>query len=51
MLKPLSVERLEGQTLAEPVTLAELKAQCRIDHEEDDAWLTWLITAARDAVE
>lgn len=35
----------------EPVTLAQLKAQCRIDTSDDDAVLTLAIAAARAAAE
>lgn len=36
---------------SEPVTLAEAKAQCRVDGTEDDAYLTALIAAARGHIE
>lgn len=36
---------------AEPVTLTEAKAQCRVDISDDDVLLTGLITAAREKVE
>lgn len=36
---------------AEPVTLAEAKAQCRIDTSDEDVYLEGLIKAARRAVE
>ena len=35
----------------EPVSLSEVKAQCRIDGTQDDALLTSLITAARQLAE
>ena len=35
----------------EPVTLAEAKAHCRVDTSTDDAYLSSLITAAREWVE
>lgn len=35
----------------EPVTLAEAKIQCRVDTSDEDAYLTSLITAAREYVE
>lgn len=36
---------------AEPITLAEAKAQCRVDGTADDATITALIVAARQACE
>lgn len=35
----------------EPVTLAELKTHCRVDHDDDNAYLASAITAARQHVE
>ena len=35
----------------EPVTLAEAKVQCRVDGSDEDAYITSLITAAREYVE
>lgn len=35
----------------EPVTLAEIKAQCRVDHDDDDALLIRLGKVAREMVE
>lgn len=35
----------------EPVTLAEAKIQCRVDTSDEDAYITSLITAAREYVE
>jgi uncharacterized phiE125 gp8 family phage protein len=37
--------------VVEPVTLAETKAHCRVDTTDDDAYITTLITAARQWVE
>ncbi len=37
--------------VVEPVTLAEAKAHCRIDTDTDDAYVTALVTAAREWVE
>jgi len=39
------------QPAAEPVTLSEAKAQCRVDISDDDAYLTALITCAREYLE
>jgi uncharacterized phiE125 gp8 family phage protein len=43
---PVSVE-----VTAEPVSLSDLKAQCRVDFEDDDTLLAGLQEAARDHVE
>lgn len=36
---------------SEPVTLAEAKVQCRVDTSDDDAYISTLITVAREYVE
>lgn len=43
--------RRTAATAAEPVTLTEAKAHCRVDSTADDTLLTNLITAARELVE
>lgn len=42
-------ENVPGAT--EPVTLAQAKAQCRVDFNDDDSDITDLITAARQVIE
>lgn len=42
---------LYSQPSIEPVTLTEVKNHLRIDHTEDDSWLTARITSARIAAE
>lgn len=51
--KPMRYRSLRTQTqpLVEPVSLAEAKAHCRIDSDNDDFYLMSLITAAREWVE
>jgi uncharacterized phiE125 gp8 family phage protein len=44
------IERLSAPA-AEALTLAEVKAHCRIDHDAEDALLARAIKAARDTVE
>jgi uncharacterized phiE125 gp8 family phage protein len=40
-----------GGVLAEPVSLADLKAWCRIERDDEDALLTALARAARETIE
>lgn len=51
--RPMSYRSLRTVTppVVEPVTLAEAKAHCRIDTDTDDAYVTALVTAAREWVE
>ena len=45
-----SLVRYTSPTI-EPVTLAEAKAHCRVDIDDDDAYIASLISAARQVVE
>lgn len=45
------VDKQEGYTGYEPVSLADVKAHLRVDFTDDDALLTAMITAARQAIE
>lgn len=38
-------------TADEPVTVAEAKAHCRVDHDAEDSWFTARIAAARELCE
>lgn len=51
--RPMSYRSLRTVTppVVEPVTLAEAKAHCRIDTDTDDAYVSALVTAAREWVE
>lgn len=42
---------LDTAPVAEPVTLAEMKLHCRVDHDDDDTILTAQIQAAREWIE
>jgi len=42
---------VETPPTVEPVSLAEAKTQCRIDADDEDVYITSLITAAREYVE
>jgi uncharacterized phiE125 gp8 family phage protein len=44
------IERLTGPAL-EPLTLAEVKQQCRVDTSDDDAFLQRAIKSAREVIE
>ena len=44
------IERLTAPTL-EPLTLAEVKQQCRVDASDDDAFLQRAIKSAREVIE
>lgn len=46
----MPLQRLVEPTV-EPITLAEAKAQCKVEFSDDDALLTALISAARDYAE
>lgn len=43
--------KLYAAPSTEPVSLAEAKAQCRVDSTDDDAFITGLIAAAREMAE
>jgi uncharacterized phiE125 gp8 family phage protein len=51
MATPIGVYELVTAPALEPVTLAEIKEHARIDGSDEDAYLTLLITAARELVE
>lgn len=42
---------VQPATVDEPVTVAEAKAHCRVDHDTEDAWFTARIAAARTLCE
>jgi hypothetical protein len=48
-IKPTLI--LKGEVTSEPVSLQELKNQLRITHEDEDTYLLFLISAAREALE
>lgn len=49
----IDIDKVEADDLTEPITLAEAKAQCRvdIDYTDDDDFITALISQARAAIE
>lgn len=51
MSYPLGTIEVVEQPEAEPVTVAEMREHCRIDHNDDNTYLASLITAARQHVE
>lgn len=47
----MSLQTVSGQTIVEPVTLADLKGRIKLTSTADDTQLTGLITAAREFAE
>lgn len=47
----MSLQTISGQTIIEPVTLADLKSRIKLTATADDSQLTGIITAAREFAE
>lgn len=49
-IEPMAIKRTTDSS-AEPISLAEAKKHLRVDHSDDDAYITTLISASRQSLE